>query len=385
MIVSHVVHYCSEGGVFAYGPYAREIAMWADLFPRIVIAAPLRYAPPPADCQAFRRSNISVLPVKEAGGPSLRAKFTQLLSLPSLIASLCRAMRTADAIHVRCPGNLGLLGTVLAPMFSRHLIAKYAGQWDGYPGEPLSVRLQRTLLRSRWWRGPVTVYGEWPGQPAKVIPFFTSILSDEQIGRAREAARNKRSGGPLRVLFVGRLSTSKNVDTLLEAAALLKNRGVGISCAVLGDGPERRSLEARSSELDLGRQVQFTGAVPFERVLEFYEWADVLVLTSETEGWPKAIAEAMAFGLVCIGSNRGFVPQMLGEGRGLVISPRDVPALESALCEIAAHGEKFVVMRRQAAEWAQSYSLEGLREALRDMLSFQWGHPIDRRPEEVDV
>ena len=276
-------------------------------------------------------------------------------------------------------------GVLLAPLFSRCLVAKYAGQWTGYPGEAWTVRLQRALLRSWWWRGPVTVYGEWPGQPSKVIPFFTSILTDAQVSRARDAARNKRPGDVLRVLYVGRLSTSKNVDTLLEAAALLKSRGVGISCAVLGDGPERRSLEARSSELDLGRQVQFTGAVPFERVLEFYEWADVLVLTSETEGWPKAIAEAMAFGLICIGSNRGFVPQMLGENRGLVVTPRDVPALVSALEEISTQGEKFGPMRRRAAEWAQAYSLEGLREALRNMLSLHWGRPIDRRPEEVSV
>jgi glycosyltransferase involved in cell wall biosynthesis len=383
VIVNHVVHYCSEDRLFAYGPYAREIDVWADLFPRVVISAPLRHEPPPAECLAFTRSNISVLPVKETGGQSLKAKLVQVVCLPPLIASLCKVMHKADAIHVRCPGNLGLLGALLAPLFSRCLVAKYAGQWDGYPGEPRTVRLQRALLRSRWWRGPVTVYGEWPGQPAKIIPFFTSILSDEQIGRARQAVRNKRSEGPLRVLYVGRLSKSKNVDTLLEAAALLKNRGVGISCAVLGDGPERRSLEARSSALDLDGHVQFTGAVPFERVLEFYEWADVLVLTSETEGWPKAIAEAMAFGLICIGSNRGFVPQMLGENRGLVVTPRDVPALVSALEEIATQGDRFSLMRAKAAEWAQCYSLEGLREALRELLSRNWGVTIERSVQAV--
>lgn len=390
VIVSHVVHYCSGNRLFAYGPYTREVDVWADLFPRVVIAAPLWHGSPPADCVAFTRSNISVFPVKETGGQPLRAKLVQVLYLPVLVASLCKAMQKADAIHVRCPGNLGLLGVLLAPLFSRCLVAKYAGQWSSYPGEPYTVRLQRALLRSWWWRGPVTVYGHWQGQPANVIPFFTSILSDEQLSRARQAARNKRPRDPLRVLYVGRLSKSKNVDTLLEAAAFLKSRGVEISCAVLGDGPERRNLEARSSELDLGRQVQFTGAVPFERVLEFYEWADVLVLTSETEGWPKAIAEAMAFGLICIGSNCGFVPQMLSEDRGLVVAPRDVPALVSALEEIATQGEKLEPMRRRAAEWAQAYSLEGLREALRDMLSFHWGitlpaarHWIDERPEGV--
>src|SRR5450759_4705273 len=132
IVVSHVVHYCSEGCLFAYGPYAREIDVWADLFPKVVIAAPLRHGSPPADCLAFTRSNISVFPVKETGGQSLKAKLVQVVCLPALIASLCKAMHKADAIHVRCPGNLGLLGVVLAPLFSRRLVAKYAGQWSGY-------------------------------------------------------------------------------------------------------------------------------------------------------------------------------------------------------------------------------------------------------------
>jgi len=373
VIVSHVVHFCSGNRLFAYGPYAREVDVWADLFSQVVIAAPLRLDAPPDDSLPFQRSNISMFPMKETGGDSWRAKLAQALCLPVLVGRLVEVMLQADAIHVRCPGNLGLLGVVLAPLFSRRLVAKYAGQWNGYPGEPRTVRLQRYVLRSWWWRGPVTVYGGWTDQPAKVIPFFTSILTREQLGRARDAVRRKSCEAALRVLFVGRLSASKNVDALLEAVALLKDRGIRFSCAVVGDGPERPKLELRSLEMDLGRYVQFTGAMPLERVLGFYESADVLVLTSETEGWPKAIAEAMAFGVVCIGSSRGFVPQMLAEGRGIVVSPRDVPSLAAALCEIATHPEEFDRMRIAAAAWAQSYSLEGLREALRELLARSWG------------
>jgi len=259
------------------------------------------------------------------------------------------------------------------------------------PDLRLRPRRLRDLLRSGWWRGLVTVYGDWPGQRPKVIPFFTSVLTANQVNRAREAARNYHIGEEIRVLFVGRLTASKNVDTLLEAVARLKQRGVRISCAVLGDGPELNKLQRRSSELALGEQVQFSGAVPFERVLDYYEWADALVLTSQTEGWPKAIAEAMAFGLVCVGSNCGFVPQMLADDRGLVIAPRDIPALVASLYEVATQREKFSPMRRKAAEWAQSYSLEGLREALRELLSRHWGvqlqvtgHPFPK-PEEVRV
>ena len=55
LIVSHVRHYRHDGQLGAYGPYAREIDIWADLFESVVIAAPLRRVPFPGDCLPFTR------------------------------------------------------------------------------------------------------------------------------------------------------------------------------------------------------------------------------------------------------------------------------------------------------------------------------------------
>src|SRR6185437_11672977 len=114
---------------------------------------------PPGDCLAFERENISIDPQIEAGGNGFSDKLALAASVPAMVFGLARAMRQAGAIHVRCPGNLGLIGALLAPIFSRRLIAKYAAQWRGGDGIPLSAKFQRAILRSRWWRGPVTVYG----------------------------------------------------------------------------------------------------------------------------------------------------------------------------------------------------------------------------------
>src|SRR5262249_22852983 len=132
LIVSHVVHYHLDGDYYAYAPYAREIEIWADLFGEIVIAAPCRVSErPPEDTCLIRRQNIRVVPQKEVGGPTWREKLGILVHLPSIVIELSAEMWKADAIHVRCPGNLGLVGAILAPLFSRRLIAKYAGQWCG--------------------------------------------------------------------------------------------------------------------------------------------------------------------------------------------------------------------------------------------------------------
>jgi glycosyltransferase involved in cell wall biosynthesis len=381
LITSHVIHYQHEGRLYAYGPYAREIDQWADLFAGVEIASPCRFQAPPGDCLAFERRNIRILPQKEAGGESLWAKLGLIASIPGMMLGLASAMRRADAIHVRCPGNLGLIGAIMAPLFSRRIIAKYAAQWNGGDGEPFSARLQRMILSSRWWKGPVTVYGEWPGSPKHVISFFTSLLTADQIERARRSAVRELRGPGLRVLYTGRLSKAKNVDVLLRAVARVRAAGHDVTTTVIGTGPERETLGSLASELGIDGRVEFTGGLPFEDVIDFLCESDVLVLASETEGWPKSIAEGMAFGLACIGSDVGFVPQML-EGRGFAVTPRDEDGLTAALMNVAESPDRLEGMRRSAAVWAQRYSLEGLREALRDLMTEWWGEPL---PEVLEL
>ncbi len=379
VVVSHVTHYMWQGRTWAYGPYARELDIWCDLFANVAIAAPVREAQPPDDAAALTRDNVSLRPQFSGGGDTVLAKIVLLARMPFMVMRLALALRGADAIHIRCPGNLGLLGILLAPLFSRRLVAKYAGQWCGYPGEARSYRLQRRLLGSPWWRGFVTVYGDWPQQPAKVVPFFTSVLDDEQVARASHCAAQRSPGNApratLRLLFVGRLSKAKNVHAVIDAVHQLGRQDIKVQATLVGEGPERARLEDQVQRLGVSDRVFFTGGVPFDTVLDCYERNDVLILISQTEGWPKAIAEAMAFGLVAIGSNRGLVPEMLSEKRGIVIEPGDAAALAATLAELARAPDRRLAMARNAATWGQRYSLESLRAALGDLMAERWGIP----------
>jgi len=380
VIVSHVTHFRAAGRLHAYAPYAREIEIWADLFDEIVIAAPSREAEPPGDCAPIGRANVRVAPQRELGGETLGAKIKLAFATPLIAWELCMAMRGADAIHVRCPGNIAVLGTVLAPLFSNKLVAKFAGQWSPGRDEPWSTRFQRSVLRSRWWRGPVTVYGRWPDQPAHVIPFFSSALTNEQLTRARSAIARRPPDNLRHVLFVGRLSRAKNADILLEALGQLRREGARFTATIAGEGPQLPSLQKLATDLGLNEIVQFTGGVSFEKIIELLEHSGILVLASETEGWPKAIVEAMAFGLVTVGSQVGLVPEIMGEGRGLMVKPRDVEALAATIRNVLAAPEQYAEMRARAAEWASHYSIESLRESLRSLLAESWSLPIENEP-----
>lgn len=371
VVVSHVRHHTWGGRLYAYAPYAREIEVWADLFRRVVIAAPLVSAEPTADAAPLGRRNITVSPVSDTGGTSPGQKLRQLAMLPRLLTELHTALRDAEAVHVRCPGNLGLLGALVAPLYSRRLVAKYAGQWGPYDGEVRTVRLQRAILRSRWWRGPVTVYGEWANQPPHVVPFFTSVLTQAQIDHGKRSVAGRISAAPRRLLFVGRLTRSKNVHVLLHALAELGTEYPDLSLTIVGDGPERVALQALATKMKLDDSVTFTGGLEFDRVLECYETADLLVLASDTEGWPKALFEAMAFGMLCIGSNRGLIPEVLGDGRGELVEPGDADGLAARIRGLLEPPLDLAAMRRRA-EWAQQHSLEALGSALEDLLRREW-------------
>lgn len=380
VIVSHVVHYRAAGRIYAYSPYAREIEIWADLFDEILIAAPSREEEPPGDCALIDRSNVLVAPQRELGGETLAAKIKLVAAVPVIAWELCQAIRQGDAVHVRCPGNIGLLGSILAPLFSDRLVAKFAGQWNGSPKEASTVRFQRFVLGSRWWRGPVTVYGRWPNQPPHITPFFNSALTKAQLDRARPAISRRSSNELRHVLFTGRLSRAKNVDVLLEALGQLRSEGIAFTATIAGEGPQLAALEKLSADLGLSDVVEFTGGVSFERVIELLERSGILVLASETEGWPKAIVEAMAFGLVTIGSQIGLVPEIMGEGRGLMVQPRDTKALTATLRNVLTSPEQYSEMRTRAAEWASHYSIESLRESLRSLLAESWSLPIEDEP-----
>jgi glycosyltransferase involved in cell wall biosynthesis len=374
VIVSHVTHYRANGALYAYGPYAREIDIWADLFPEVEIAAPCRRADPPADALRFTRDNIRIRPQIEAGGDTWAAKASQVVQLPLMIAQLAWVLRGADAVHVRCPGNLGLLGAVLAPAFGCPRIAKYAGQWNGYAGEPRAVRWQRRVLASRWWNAPVTVYGEWPDQPPHVVPFFTSMMSQQQVAHATSVAATKRLDGTLRVLFVGALARRKRVDALVEGAAIAASRGVDLELTIVGEGPEHDALAALVRERGLAGITRFTGGLPFDEALRWYEWANCLVLPSKhSEGWPKAVAEAMSFGVIGIAVDHGQLRSML-DSRGVLL-PNGTPAeIADALCAIQQQPGAFQQIAKEGARWAGRYSLEGLRDALRQLLQTRWAN-----------
>jgi glycosyltransferase involved in cell wall biosynthesis len=142
----------------------------------------------------------------------------------------------------------------------------------------------------------------------------------------RPAPRPARPPGE--VLYVGRLSVEKNLETLIEAAARVSRAAVRLT--LVGDGPARAALEGRARALDVPLRIR--PFVPHAEVPAVMAQADAFVLASFTEGHPKVLLEAMACGVPCVASDCEGNRSLVSEGRtGLLFDPRRPDELAAQL------------------------------------------------------
>jgi glycosyltransferase involved in cell wall biosynthesis len=182
-------------------------------------------------------------------------------------------------------------------------------------------------------RAEIAALMQAPGERIAIID--DPSLDESDIIRLAEARRTAvKAGSGRRFLAIGRLAAQKNFALLIEAFARIA--GPDDRLAIIGEGGERRALEAQIKRLGLEDKVRLPGHVsPLDAELTA---ADALVLSSDYEGVPAVVAEALAAGLPIVATRCSVsMDDMLGGGRfGLLVPVGDVAALASAMIAIAA-------------------------------------------------
>ena len=145
-----------------------------------------------------------------------------------------------------------------------------------------------------------------------------------------------RPTGPVRIVCTGRMVAAKGHRILLEAAAVLAASRIEFSLVLIGDGPERKSLEAQSVEQGIAAHVRFLGAMAHQATLAEVADADLFVLASFAEGLPVALMEAMALGVPCVSTIIAAIPELIIDGQnGLLVPASNVELLAKALERLA--------------------------------------------------
>lgn len=135
-----------------------------------------------------------------------------------------------------------------------------------------------------------------------------------------------------RMLFVGRLAGVKGVPILLQTLVELQKDMPDLSLRLIGDGPERASLEHMSKELGVSDRVEFLGYKNQTEVAEALLETDLFVLPSFAEGVPVVLMEAMASGVPVITTQIAGISELVTHGEsGWLVPPGDVPSLAAAI------------------------------------------------------
>jgi|CXWL01.1.fsa_nt_gi glycosyltransferase involved in cell wall biosynthesis len=140
-------------------------------------------------------------------------------------------------------------------------------------------------------------------------------------------------GAPVTIICAARLSSAKRIDVLLEALAMLRADSVPWRCRILGAGPLEAELRVRASQLGLSELVKFVGYV--EDVRPHLSQADLFVLSSDKEGLPLALLEAMACGLPAIVTEVGGTGEVVVQNEtGLLVRRGDVEGLAKGIRQL---------------------------------------------------
>lgn len=365
-VFTHVEHLVKEGIFYAYSPYVREMDMWFLNVDEVEIVAPCLTGDLNPILLPYKKINLVFSEIPSISFKSLKAVFESILKIPLIIFKIIGAMAKSDHIHIRCPGNIGLIACIVQIFFpNKQKSAKYAGNWDPGAQQPWSYKLQKFILQNTLLTKNINVlvYGDWQNQTKNITPFFTATFSNKD-----SIIRNKIFSPPYKFLFVGKLVEGKNPLFAIQVVQGLAKKGISSELVICGDGLIKEELHKYVKLNKIENLIQFKGNLALEALKDLYKQSHFLILASKSEGWPKAIAEAMYFGCIPIATPVSCVPWMMGDGKRGFIVEGDIPSAIEYIMPNLLYPKKLEKMSIEAQNWSQQYTMEKFEAEIKHFL-----------------
>ncbi|MGH8183538.1 MAG: glycosyltransferase [Rhodanobacteraceae bacterium] len=296
----------------------------------------VRYAP-----QAWRTL------AQESGGvvTSLRRAPWRMLLLPALLVALfwrcLRCAGSADLIHANwavCGVVAGLVGRLRGKPVITTLrgsdVARAARSWLDRALLGLAVRNSRIVVCVSEAMAE-RMRTRFPHRTADIHACLNGV--DDAFF---QIDRTGSGSGVLQVLAVGNLIRLKGFDVLIKAVSRARHHE-RISVCLIGDGPERKPLQALAASLGVSSCFKFAGTIPTGEMPDRFSAADVFVLSSRSEGRPNVVVEALASGLPAVCTDLAGVKGMVKDGdNGWLVPVDDADALAGALDQATSNREE---------------------------------------------
>lgn len=318
-IISHTAHYkTDEGEIVGWGPTITEINHLIEKFDKIYHVAFFHDSKPPKSAMPYTSSKIEFVALPLSGGKSVFEKAGIITRLPKTIKTVNSILKKVDVFQFRAPVGIGVYLIPWLLLKNKRGWFKYAGNWS-QENPPLGYALQRKMLKRQ--NKKVTVNGTWPNQKKHIIPFENPCLSNNERQAGKENIAKKTYKPPFTFCFVGRLEDEKGVQRIIDAFLSLTDMGKMVNkIHLVGTG--KKDEVYKNQIKDKSSKFIFHGALGRSEVFEIYQKSDFFLLPSTaSEGFPKAIAEAMNYGCVPIVSSVSSIKQYLDIRNSYIVSP----------------------------------------------------------------
>lgn len=327
LVISDTAMCNSNDGIYAFGPVVKELEEIEFLFESITWVGYNHFDKLGDDSFKKVPSTFNCILLRRTGGNSILEKIKILLNLPIVLVTILKLIPSNDVIYTRAPSLPAFLGILLS-FFIRHKKwwHKYAGSWVDRP--PIFYLFQKKLLNVAL-NSKVTINGEWPNLKKHILSFENPCIHISEIKKGRKKFINT-SSGKYNLIFVGALNRLKGVDLFIEALESVGNNKFN-KVVFVGGGMLLDKYKERTIKMN---NVSFTGYLNRQDIFERLKEADFIVLPSFSEGFPKVLAEAAAFGVIPISTSISSIPQYINKECGYLISKPDVLELSRVLNEI---------------------------------------------------
>ncbi len=321
--------------------------------------------------------SVSVFPVQNYHGTC-----GFVAAAPRLNLQVRSIIADTDAIIVRVPSPIGTIVISEAQRRGRAYGLEVVGDPldvfgpGAFPavGRPLIRWFSYRMLRKQCRRAIAAAYvtarhlqerypsGGWASSFSSIELAQSEFVSEDLLKTRFVHWTSGHDGGAWRLIFVGSLAHPyKGAHILLQAVEECIKKGYNLEVTIIGDGRYKEPLTKQSNWPLLRGRVRFLGYISDrDALLSELDRSDVFVLPSLAEGLPRAMIEAIARGLPCIGSRVGGIPELLPpEG---IVPAKDARALAQRIAELISAPCKLTQMARSNYETAKEYEASILHQ-----------------------
>lgn len=341
--------------------------IWLKYIDEVIIIAPLQNVMPTEIDIAYRHKKIKFRKVPDFNFINFSNALISIFKLPIIFWKVFWAMKSADHIHLRCPGNMGLIGCLVQVLFPKKIkTAKYAGNWDSKSKQPFTYKMQKWILNNTFFTRnmSVLVYGDWKNQSKNIKPFFTATYSESE----KEIITKTSFDSTIDFIFVGSLVSGKNPLYAIKLAQHLRENGYNVMLNFYGEGPERNVLENYIYINNLEDIIVLHGNQNKETIKKAYQKSHFVVLPSKSEGWPKAIAEGMFWGCIPIANKVSCVSFMLDYGNRGVLLEMNLEKDVNQIKELISDEKNFINKSKLSSQWSRNYTTDVFEAEIRKLL-----------------